>query len=136
MTELDFQVTSVISVTWACHGWDGTPKSHELKKLEEIGFFSFPILSPVVSSRYHTSNNLKNMSLSQDRQVRLFSIFLQVLVHCKGGINRSPCLLVAYLMKYEDLSLGEALSLVAAARPPPPSPTNFRKVREFMWGNR
>eukprot|EP00913_Durusdinium_trenchii_P002068 g1911.t1 len=50
-----------------------------------------------------------------------------VLVHCKGGINRSPCLLVAYLMKYEDLSLGEALSLVAAARPAAHCPSNFRK---------
>ena len=48
-----------------------------------------------------------------------------VLVHCKGGINRSPCLLVAYLMKYEELSMEEAFSVVSLARPAARCPKNF-----------
>lgn len=48
-----------------------------------------------------------------------------VLVHCKGGINRSPCLVVAYLMKYEHLTLAEALELCSMARPVARCPSNF-----------
>lgn len=48
-----------------------------------------------------------------------------VLVHCKGGINRSPCLVVAYLMKYEQLALAEALELCSLARPVARCPSNF-----------
>lgn len=40
-----------------------------------------------------------------------------VLVHCHMGISRSTTLLLAYLMKYEGLSLTEALSQVRTLRP-------------------
>mmetsp|Transcript_37922 Transcript_37922/g.70737 ORF Transcript_37922/g.70737 Transcript_37922/m.70737 type:complete len:195 (+) Transcript_37922:53-637(+) len=53
-----------------------------------------------------------------------------VLVHCKGGISRSPCLLVAYLMKYEDLSISEALEVVSLAQPAARCPANFFKDLE------
>eukprot|EP00438_Fugacium_kawagutii_P027546 Skav222830 [mRNA] locus=scaffold4760:118763:119353:+ [translate_table: standard] len=55
-----------------------------------------------------------------------------VLVHCKGGINRSPCLVVAYLMKFEQLTLHEALELCSLARPAARCPANFRSDLETL----
>ncbi|CAJ1331693.1 unnamed protein product [Effrenium voratum] len=49
-----------------------------------------------------------------------------VLVHCQGGIARSPCLAVAYLMKHEQLSLQHALELCSLARPAARCPRNFQ----------
>ncbi|CAJ1442516.1 unnamed protein product [Effrenium voratum] len=49
-----------------------------------------------------------------------------VLVHCQGGIARSPCLAVAYLMKHEQLSLPHALELCSLARPAARCPRNFQ----------
>lgn len=40
-----------------------------------------------------------------------------VLVHCKGGISRSPTMIVAYLMMYERLSISEASEVCSLARP-------------------
>jgi len=40
-----------------------------------------------------------------------------VLVHCKGGISRSPTLVIAYLMKHERLSLADAIEVCSLARP-------------------
>ena len=36
----------------------------------------------------------------------------KILVHCKGGINRSPAIVVAYLVKYKLYSLLDAVDLV------------------------
>src|SRR5690348_2757224 len=38
-----------------------------------------------------------------------------VLVHCKGGINRSPAFVIAYLSLYE-MSLEDAITLVTTKR--------------------
>lgn len=40
-----------------------------------------------------------------------------VLVHCKGGMSRSPTLVVAYLMRHEHLSLIDAMEVCSLARP-------------------
>ena len=40
----------------------------------------------------------------------------RVLVHCQGGINRSPTFVIAYLAKYH-MSLQEAIALVTSRRP-------------------
>jgi protein-tyrosine phosphatase len=39
-----------------------------------------------------------------------------ILVHCKGGINRSPAFVVAYLAKYCEFSLEEAVIHVKSKR--------------------
>ncbi|CAE7223578.1 DUSP21 [Symbiodinium natans] len=50
-----------------------------------------------------------------------------VLVHCKGGINRSASLLVAYLMKYESLTPAEAFEVCSLAQPAARCPENFQR---------
>ncbi|KAG8445437.1 hypothetical protein GDO86_010278, partial [Hymenochirus boettgeri] len=39
------------------------------------------------------------------------------LVYCKHGRSRSATICIAYLMKYQDLSLQDAFQMVKAARP-------------------
>uniref|UniRef100_A0A7S4KPD3 Protein-serine/threonine phosphatase n=1 Tax=Paramoeba aestuarina TaxID=180227 RepID=A0A7S4KPD3_9EUKA len=39
------------------------------------------------------------------------------LVHCMGGFSRSPTIVIAYLMRYRDLSLVDALHVVRLSRP-------------------
>lgn len=40
----------------------------------------------------------------------------KVLVHCAGGVNRSPTIVIAYMMKANDLSASQAYELVSLAR--------------------
>eukprot|EP00928_Gymnodinium_smaydae_P087555 TRINITY_DN71806_c0_g1_i1.p1 TRINITY_DN71806_c0_g1~~TRINITY_DN71806_c0_g1_i1.p1 ORF type:complete len:241 (+),score=28.75 TRINITY_DN71806_c0_g1_i1:93-815(+) len=40
-----------------------------------------------------------------------------ILVHCKGGVSRSPTMLIAYLMRHEQLSLADATQIVKLAWP-------------------
>jgi hypothetical protein len=40
----------------------------------------------------------------------------RILVHCKGGINRSPMVVVAYLCKYCHYSINEAVAEVTTKR--------------------
>lgn len=42
----------------------------------------------------------------------------RTLVHCRAGQSRSPSIVAAYLMRYERMSLPEALQLVREARAP------------------
>ena len=39
-----------------------------------------------------------------------------ILVHCKGGINRSPAFIVAYLVKYGGFTLVDAIAFVKSKR--------------------
>lgn len=41
----------------------------------------------------------------------------RVLVHCKGGINRSPVIIVAYLCKYKDMTIEQAKQIISKVRP-------------------
>lgn len=40
-----------------------------------------------------------------------------VLVHCRGGIHRSPTMILAYLIKYLKKTLEEVLIIIQNARP-------------------
>ncbi|KAI8591473.1 protein-tyrosine phosphatase-like protein [Geranomyces variabilis] len=41
----------------------------------------------------------------------------RILVHCVAGVSRSAAIIAAYLMKSQNLTRGEALAIVASARP-------------------
>ena len=41
----------------------------------------------------------------------------RVLVHCKGGMNRSPAIIVAYLCKYKDMTIEQAKQIISKVRP-------------------
>ena len=41
----------------------------------------------------------------------------KVLVHCKGGINRSTAFTLAYLCKHENMTMEEAKELISKKRP-------------------
>jgi len=65
-----------------------------------------------------------------------------VLVHCKGGISRSPTVVIAYLMKHYNLSLTSAMEVCCLARPAARPRENFlqdletyetRLVEERRW---
>ena len=40
-----------------------------------------------------------------------------VYFHCRAGVNRSPCIVIAYMMWHEKISLEEALNKLFANRP-------------------
>jgi len=62
----------------------------------------------------------------------------KLLVHCHLGQNRSPTIVIAYLMKYEELTLWSAHKLVKAERPLiHPHPSYIKQLREYnkeLWG--
>lgn len=41
----------------------------------------------------------------------------KILVHCEGGISRSPTIVISYLMKYNRMTLKEAMEHVSQQRP-------------------
>jgi protein-tyrosine phosphatase len=41
----------------------------------------------------------------------------KTLVHCKGGINRSTAVVIAYLCAYSNMEIKEARAVVSAVRP-------------------
>jgi len=62
----------------------------------------------------------------------------KLLVHCHLGQNRSATVVIAYLMKYEELTLWSAHKLVKAERPLiHPHPSYIKQLREYnkeLWG--
>lgn len=55
-----------------------------------------------------------------------------VFVHCKGGISRSPTMVIAFLVRCEGLPLTVAMEICALARPAArPSEVFVKDLREF-----
>lgn len=55
-----------------------------------------------------------------------------ILVHCRGGVNRSATVVLAYLMKYNDMTLREAWEYVRTRRPSVQPVANYMsQLREY-----
>ena len=67
---------------------------------------------------------MMKMKISIDFLLKLADLFImlflkgnKVLVHCQGGISRSPTLVIAYLVQKKNLTLGNSFELVREKRP-------------------
>ena len=55
-----------------------------------------------------------------------------IFFHCRGGMHRSPCILAAYLIREEGLTITQALEVVSLGRPiAKPSPHMVSDLVEF-----
>ncbi|XP_055328215.1 dual specificity protein phosphatase 14-like [Paramacrobiotus metropolitanus] len=58
----------------------------------------------------------------------------KVLVHCMAGVSRSASIVIAYLVKYQNLSLKEAYAAVRAARSIiRPNPGFWKQLIEYEY---
>ncbi len=73
----------------------------------------------------HLSLNLEQMHDSADFIHEELNQNKRVYVHCRAGIGRSATAIAAYLIKYQNMSLAEALITVKTSRP---RVTVFKKI--------
>eukprot|EP01088_Endostelium_zonatum_P013509 TRINITY_DN28139_c0_g1_i1.p1 TRINITY_DN28139_c0_g1~~TRINITY_DN28139_c0_g1_i1.p1 ORF type:complete len:200 (-),score=34.83 TRINITY_DN28139_c0_g1_i1:183-782(-) len=61
----------------------------------------------------------------------------KVLVHCAMGFNRSPTVIIGYLVKHENMTLAEAVELVKSKRDVRPVPRYLSQLQnlEKDWKN-
>src|SRR5579883_2881879 len=54
-----------------------------------------------------------------------------ILVHCRGGVSRSPTIVLAYLIKYRDMDLQQAFTLVRKCRRIEPNDGFCKQLIEY-----
>lgn len=54
-----------------------------------------------------------------------------ILVHCRGGVSRSPTIIIAYLIKYRDMDLQQAFTLVRKCRRIKPNDGFCKQLIEY-----
>ena len=90
---------------------------------------SLDLIISVGCNSKHISNHVENIKISiRDKDTSDITPFLdpvcdtvnahlsknrKVLIHCKAGMNRSPAFVIAYLMKYNDMSLEQAQKTIS-----------------------
>ena len=96
---------------------------------------------------YHCIDGIHGKNMAKPRNVKILSDAVEfveearlaggsVLSHCWYGRNRSVTLLVAYLMKYANMSIDEATSQVAKTRPQADPYIDALKLYEKKYLNR
>ena len=77
------------------------------KKIENIKFSIKDSSSSDFTSIFKEITDIINLSLENGGSV---------LVHCQGGINRSPTIIMAYLIRFDGMSLDMAASYLISKR--------------------
>ncbi len=66
-------------------------------------------------------SQLLNVNNSLDRTLEIMKQYIDqnkgVLVHCRAGVSRSASVIIAYLMKYHNMSFNHAYSYLINKRP-------------------
>lgn len=96
---------------------------------EKIEYFRVP-----VNDRDKSESDKQKIKLYLPQATAFIHINLtenkKVLVHCMSGITRSATVVVAYLMRYEKMTLNEAIVLVREKRPK--ALTNVRYIEALQ----
>jgi protein-tyrosine phosphatase len=85
----------------------GCNPKHFLRNIETYKFSIPDSSTSDLTEIFEESSRLIHEKI-QNRQI--------ILVHCKGGINRSPMVIIAYLCKYCDYSIEDAIAHVTEVR--------------------
>lgn len=87
----------------------------------------------IPDSHYDIELKVADLAWAVELVHQTISNELPIYVHCLAGMQRSPTVCIAYLMRYHKLELWEAVNWLKQVRPAS-SPTEYqlRVVREFI----
>lgn len=90
----------------------------------EVQWYSKGLHIPLLSKRPNSDTdrtgakiNEENLKLIHDTITKAYIDKAKILVHCKGGVERSPLVVATWLQKVRGLTLDEAYTLIKLRRP-------------------
>ena len=95
---------------------------------------NFQCLSCVLpDSHYDMAMNVSDLAWAVELVHQTVQNQLPIYVHCFAGIERSPTICIAYLCRYRQLEIWEAVSWLKQVRPIcSPTEHQLRTVRDFL----
>jgi atypical dual specificity phosphatase len=95
---------------------------------------NFKCLRLVLPDRHYTTElTVEQLAQAVEIVRKHLENDLPVYVHCLAGIERSPTVCIAYLCRYQNLKLWEAVSWLKQVHPRSmPSTSELRVIREFI----
>ena len=92
---------------------------------DEFEYFRIAVKDSEQVSLFPYFNDACNFAQSWKKYGAIF-------FHCRGGMHRSPCILAAYLVRNEGLTVTQALEVISLGRPiAQPSPHMVSDLVEF-----